>query len=128
MAVTITAEEIKSLLEQMGLSIPDFLLNALIAQANATDECMDGAGYDESTQLLIKTYAIALMANSAGARRVKSQSAPSGASQSYEYGITSLTDISNLLRALDPNGCTSGLPIEVTPAIGFFDVVGGIDC
>lgn len=128
MAATITAEQIKAFLNQMGLSIPDFLLNALIAQANAIDECMDGAGYDESTQLIIKTYAIALMANSAGARRVKSQSAPSGASQSYEYGVSSLSDLSNLLSTLDPNGCTSGLPIEVAPAVGFLDVVGGIDC
>lgn len=128
MAITISVTDLKAFLNQMGIILPDFLLNALIAQADAIDACMDGAGYDESAQLLIKTYAIALMANSTGSRRVTSQSAPSGASQSYEYGVVSLNDLSNLLRTLDPNGCTSGLPIQVTPAVGFFDVVGGIDC
>lgn len=128
MAVIIQTADIKALLNQMGLSLPDAILSILIGKADGLDECMDGAGYDEATQKLIKLYAVVLMASSTGARRVKSQSAPSGASQSYEYGVVSLTDMSNLLRGLDPNGCTSGLPIQVTPAIGFFDVVGGVDC
>lgn len=70
-------------------------------------------------------YAAALMSASSGARKIKSQSAPSGASRSFEYGDDSITWLRDSLAALDTSGCTGVLPITVGSSVGFFDVVGG---
>jgi hypothetical protein len=52
-------------------------------------------------------YAAALMATSSGARRIKSQGAPSGASRSFDYGDDSITWLRDSLAQLDTSGCTS---------------------
>jgi len=87
--------------------------------------CMVGAGYDECTQQLIMLYAAALMSASSGARRLKSQGAPSGASRSFEYGEDSITWLSDSLARLDTSGCTGELPISAGNSVGLFMVVGG---
>jgi hypothetical protein len=65
------------------------------------------------------------MATSSGARRIKSQSAPSGASRSFEYGDDGVKWLRNTLSSLDTSGCTGELPISAGNSVGFFDVVGG---
>jgi hypothetical protein len=65
------------------------------------------------------------MATSSGARRIKSQSAPSGASRSFEYGDDGVTWLRDTLSRLDTSGCTGELPISAGNGVGFFDVVGG---
>jgi hypothetical protein len=120
----ITAADVKAFLAELGYSIPDALLNPILCRVNSIIECMDGAGYDACTQQLILLYAAALMSASSGARKIKSQSAPSGASRSFEYGDDAVTWLRNSLLTLDTNGCTGDLPITAGNSVGFFDVVG----
>ncbi|NKG32490.1 hypothetical protein FVB43_20880 [Erwinia rhapontici] len=125
MAAQITPADVKSLLTELGYTIPDALLTPILCSVNKIDDCLDGAGYDECTQTLIKLYAASLMSASSGARRIKSQGAPSGASRSFEYGEDSTTWLRNSLSTLDTSGCASGLPISAGSSIGFFMVAGG---
>lgn len=125
MATPVTADDVKGFLSELGYAIPDALLNPILCVVNKIVPCLDGAGYDECTAKLILMYAAALMATSSGARRIKSQGAPSGASRSFEYGDDSITWLRNSLAQLDTSGCTSELPISAGNSVGFFAVVGG---
>lgn len=86
MADPITAADVQALLGELGYWIPGALLEPILCVVNKIIPCLDGAGYDDCTSKLILMYAAALMATSSGARRIKSQGAPSGASRSFEYG------------------------------------------
>lgn len=125
MVAPITADDVKAFLAELGYSIPDALLTPILCRVNSIIECMDGADYDDCTQQLILLYAAALMSASSGARRIKSQSAPNGASRTFDYGDDAITWLRNSLAALDTNGCTDDLPISAGNSVGFFDVVGG---
>lgn len=125
MAAQITPEEITALLTELGYAIPSALLTPILCRVNSIDECLDASGYDDCTQQIIKLYAAALMSASSGARRIKSQSAPSGASRSFDYGEDGITWLRESLSALDTTGCTSVLPITAGASVGFFMVVGG---
>ncbi|MDF7650753.1 hypothetical protein PUG42_19665 [Erwiniaceae bacterium L1_54_3] len=125
MAAQITAEEVKSLLTELGYAIPDALLTPILCAVDKIDMCLDGAGYDDCTQTLIKLYAAALMSASSGARRIKSQGAPSGASRSFDYADDGIENLRNALSLADTSGCTSELPISAGNSVGFFMVVGG---
>jgi hypothetical protein len=125
MVAPITAADVKAFLAELGYSIPDALLTPILCRVNSIIECMDGAGYDDCTQQLILLYAAALMSASSGARRIKSQGAPNGASRSFDYGDGSIAWLRDSLSSLDTNGCTEVLPITAGNSVGFFDVVGG---
>ncbi|WP_425134594.1 DUF7370 family protein, partial [Enterobacter hormaechei] len=56
----VTLEQAKEYLESQGITIPDFVLQALVDQANSIQECLD-AHYPKSTALLIQLYLLALM-------------------------------------------------------------------
>lgn len=106
----ITPEQAKEYLTGQGIELPDFILTALVEQANSIQECLD-ANYPASTALLIQVYLIALMALGQGDKYISSQSAPSGASRSFRY--QSFPDrwagSLSLLRGLDKKGCANGL-------------------
>nr|WP_310616688.1 hypothetical protein [Pantoea cypripedii] len=125
MAAQITAEDVKSLLTELGYTIPDVLLTPILDEVNGIDACLEGAGYSTSAQTLIKLYAAALMSASSGARRIKSQGAPSGASRSFDYRDDGLSDLRTALSLADTSGCTASLPISAGQSAGFFMVVGG---
>lgn len=125
MAAQITADEVSALLAELGYSIPSVVLGLLLDQVNAIDECLDAAGQDDNTQKLIKLYAAALLAASSGARRIKSRGAPSGASQSFDYGEDGIIWLRDSLAKLDVHGCTAELPISAGGNVGFFMAVGG---
>lgn len=125
MATPVTADDVKGFLSELGFAIPDALLTPILCVVNRIIPCLEGAGYDECTAQLILIYAAALMATSSGARRIKSQSAPSGASRSFEYGDDGVTWLRDTLSRLDTSGCTGELPITAGNSVGFFDVVGG---
>ncbi|HHQ6537923.1 TPA: DUF7370 family protein [Serratia fonticola] len=125
MAAQIPASDVKALLAELGYAIPDAVLNLLFCQLDKIQDCLDGAGYDECTQQLIQLYAMCLMAASSGARKIKSQGAPSGASRSFDYGEDGLTQLREALRMIDSSGCSTVLPITVSPPVGLFMVVGG---
>lgn len=125
MADPITADDVKGFLAELGYAIPDALLTPILCLVNKIIPCMVGAGYDDCTSKLILMYAAALMATSSGARRIKSQGAPSGASRSFDYGDDSITWLRESLAQLDTSGCTGELPISAGNSVGLFLVVGG---
>ncbi|HGM6837250.1 TPA: hypothetical protein ACKP7D_000980 [Serratia marcescens] len=106
----VTKEKAKEYLESQGITLPDFLLDALVEQVNSIQECLD-ANYPASTALLIQLYLLGLMGLGQGDKYISSQTAPSGASRSFRY--QSFSDrwkgALNLLRGLDKKGCATDL-------------------
>lgn len=125
MADPITADDVKGFLAELGYAIPDALLTPILCLVNKIIPCLEGAGYDDCTSKLILMYAAALMAISSGARRIKSQGAPSGASRSFDYGEDSTVWLRESLVKLDTSECTGELPISAGNSVGLFLVVGG---
>lgn len=122
----ITADQVKAYLAELGYTIPDALLTPILCRVNSITVCLEASGYDSCTQTLILMYAAALMCASSGARRIKSQGAPNGASRSFDYGEDTLTGLRQSLSDLDTAGCTTSLPITAGGSpVGFFRVVGG---
>ena len=109
-------------LGELGYSIPVALLEPILCVVNKIIPCLNGAGYDDCSAKLILMYAAALMATSSGARRIKSQGAPSGASRSFEYGDDSINWLRDSLAKLDTSGCASELPISAGNSVGLFMV------
>ena len=117
--------EAAAYLDQLGLSLPSPVLTALVSKVETLDDCLDQYSADDAD--LIRYYLIGLLSISSGGRRVQSQSAPSGASQSYSYGTLSeqMRQLKAALALLDTNGCTSGLiPAEPGPQAAMYVVTG----
>lgn len=124
MVAEISYSDARSLLEDMGYSPPKPLLERFIEQVNTLDVALDKSNYPGVTQELIKLYLVAILAVSAGARRIKSEGAPSGANRSFDFGEDVIGNLKAAVRGLDPLGITADLlPKEKT--VGFFNVVGG---
>ncbi|HFL4768578.1 TPA: hypothetical protein ACG33R_004353 [Escherichia coli] len=129
----ITTEQAKEYLKSVGITLPDFILEALVEQANSIQECLD-AHYSPATALLIQSYLLGMMALGQGDKYVSSHTAPSGASESFRY--QSFSDrwkgSLNLLRGLDKYGCATALiPADptATPAFaGIWIGKGGCMC
>lgn len=106
----VTLPQAKEYLQSQGITIPDFVLQALVEQVNSIQECLD-EHYPASTALLIQLYLLALMGLGQGDKYLSSRTAPNGASQSFRY--QSFTDrwkgALNLLRGLDKYGCANDL-------------------
>ncbi|WP_413498941.1 hypothetical protein [Buttiauxella gaviniae] len=106
----ITTEQAKEYLASVGITLPDFILQALVDQVNSIQECLD-ANYPASTAMLIQLYLLGLMGLAQGDKYLSSQSAPSGASRSFRY--QSFSDrwkgSLSLLRGLDKYGCATSL-------------------
>ncbi|WNS21614.1 hypothetical protein RRJ53_12705 [Enterobacter hormaechei] len=129
----ITTEQAKEYLESVGITLPDFILQALVDQTNSIQECLD-AHYSPATALLIQSYLLGLMALGQGDKYVSSHTAPSGASESFRYQALSdrWKGSLNLLRGLDKYGCANSLiPADptATPAFaGIWIGRGGCMC
>ncbi|KAB8312928.1 hypothetical protein EH228_04410 [Erwinia endophytica] len=124
MAAQITIDDVKELMADLGFTVPDAILQLLLDQVSAVSDCMDGAGYSESLQKLLLIYAVTRLAALSGARKIASQSAPSGASRSFTYDSAGTDYLYDQLLAWDTNGCLADLPLS-SASVGFFDVVGG---
>lgn len=117
----ITTEQAKEYLKSVGITLPEFILEALVEQANSIQECLD-SHYSPATALLIQSYLLGMMALGQGDKYVSSHTAPSGASESFRY--QSFADrwkgSLNLLRGLDKYGCATALiPVDPTAAPAF---------
>ncbi|HBL6082668.1 hypothetical protein K1J48_13740 [Enterobacter hormaechei] len=128
----VTLEQAKEYLESQGITIPDFVLQALVDQANSIQDCLD-AHYPASTSLLIQLYLLALMGLGQGDKYISSQTGPNGASRSFRY--LSFADrwkaSLGLLRGLDKYGCaTSLIPPDPTNTAfaGIWIARGGCMC
>ncbi len=128
----ITIEQLVEYLTSIGVPIPPtFILQAWLDTVAVIQPCLDGAGYPASTQLLIYLYALGMTGFVSGDKYISSQSAPSGASQSFRY--KSFTDgyrsLRSLLNALDTSGCTdSVIPPEPGASAGLWVSTGGKCC
>lgn len=106
----LTIEQAKEYLGTVGITLPDFILDALLEQANSIEECLS-ENYPAATALLIQTYLLGLMALGQGDKFISSQTGPSGASRSFRYQTFAdrWRGTLALLRGLDVHGCASGL-------------------
>ena len=108
----LTLEQAKQFLASLGIEdIPDFFLQLLVDQINASYECLQAQGYPAGTISLINLYTLALLGIMQPNRQVTQQRAPSGAAQSYAFGTLSdgYNKYSALLRGLDKTGCLDGV-------------------
>jgi hypothetical protein len=122
-------EELKEYLLSIGVPLaPDFMLQAWLDTVAVIQPCLDGAGYPASTQLLIYMYALGLFGYVNADRQISSQSAPSGASQSFRYGgfADRYRSLRALLSTLDLAGCTDSIvPPEPGASAGLWVSKGG---
>ena len=128
----ITTVQAKEYLESVGITLPDFILLALLEQAGSIQECLD-AHYPASVALLIQLYLLALMGLAQGDKYISSQTGPNGASRSFRY--QSFPDrwkgALALLRVTDKHGCANDLipPDPTTTAFaGIWIARGGCMC
>lgn len=115
----VTLAQLKEFLASFGITVPDFILAQIIEKVSATEACMVGAGYSDADILLISTYCAAALAISASGRVVTSQSAPSGASQSFKTRDTLLSQMRSMVDSLDTTGCTDAL-IATTTGLNYY--------
>lgn len=122
----VTLDQVKQFLDSSyGVSIPDFILQAAIDSVASVQPCLTGAGYTSSQMLFIQLYAVSIIASAADPRKLKSQSAPNGASRSFEYGNKGVDAMRVKLRELDISGCTTAIVGNSATKNAFFMVVDG---
>lgn len=127
----ILAEKAKKYLESQGITAPDFVIDAWAETATSIQSCLD-ENYSESIALMIQLYLIGMFGLASMDKYISSQTAPSGASQSFRY--QSFADRwrsqLSLLRSADKHGCTVGLvpPDPTTTAAGFWVATGNKMC
>lgn len=116
----ITVDEATAYLAELGLALPASVVTCLVEKANSVQACLDGAGYVACDQTLIGLYLFGMLAISSGARRIKSQGAPSGASRSFDYQ-DQLRQLRAMLGVLDTSGCTTALqPVDPNVSAGLW--------
>lgn len=109
--------ELKEFLTAIGVPLPpDFVLEALLEVDPGVQECLEAHGLSPAKILLVNLYVLGLQAIPGSTKFISSQSAPSGASQSFRYTseADAFKNVRALLRNIDKWGCTDGL----IPSIG----------
>lgn len=126
-----TLDELKAFFVSQGIPLPpDFVLEAFLAIAESVEPCIS-ANYPPAIQTLIYLYLMGLYGFTGADKQISSQTAPSGASQSFRY--KSFTDgyraLRSLLSAVDTHGCTAGvIPAEPGASAGLWVSTGGKCC
>lgn len=124
-----TLPQLKEYLISLGVPLPpDFVLEAWLETVSVIQPCLDGAGYPASAKLMIYLYLLSLYGISNGDKYISSQTAPSGASQSFRYNnmIDRYRSTRALLQSLDTSGCTDSLvPAEPGASAGLWVSKGG---
>lgn len=93
----LTVSDVTAYLTQIGLALPTSIIELLVDQINSVEECLIAKGLAPASIQLALLQGLAVLAIGTGARRLKSHSAPSGASQSFDYGT--LAEQGAMLRA-----------------------------
>ncbi len=122
-----TTEELISALSGRGVTMSVIEATGVLCLLDSITECLE-INYrgDECRHGAILLYAALLLSTSTSGRYVTSQSAPSGASQSFAYGTKPWSTLYNQMRLLDPAGCTGDLVSDPNEsAKPFFKVVTG---
>lgn len=103
-------KQAKSIISELGISMPDFMIEALLAQMTEKEACLK-ANYSDATILLIYSYVLALLGIVQASRYISGQSLPGGLSRSFKNNETSVTFGSTLklLNMLDTANCMGDL-------------------
>jgi hypothetical protein len=118
----ITSTQAAQYLDQaLGVSVPDFILDAAVAKVAAAEAAM--AAYSAHDIILMQCMAVAIIAAAGSPRRVNNQGAPSGASRGFKYNDKDLTALRRALAALDTAGILSELVGPDPAATTLFMVV-----
>lgn len=120
-----TLDEVRQYLASIGVTVPDFMLELMLGQLAVIQPCL-AEHYPEATQKLIALYLFGLMGVAQGDKYVSSQTAPSGASQSFRYRsyADAFKAARSLLSRFDPYGCTDPLAPVDPDAVNLAIAVG----
>jgi hypothetical protein len=116
----ITSTQAQQYLDQaLSVGVPVFIVDAAVTTVATAEQAMIDAGYSASDQVLIQTYAVAIIAAAGNPRRLNSQSAPSGAGRSFKNEDGALSALRRSLAALDTAGTVTDLigPDPLNPAM-----------
>lgn len=116
--MVITFEDAQEYLSSMGVEIPAIILRAIVAKINKLEPCFLGGEYSEEDIALLGAYLVGLLGLMSGQDgRIRSQSAASGASQSFFFADINerYKSYTSLIYGLDPNGCAASI-IPPNPA------------
>lgn len=106
----ITSAQARQYLDQaLGIAVPDFIVDAAVAEVAAAETAMDAASYSATKKVLVQSMAVAIKASAGSARRIQSQGAPSGASRSFKNIDNALTLMRRELAALDTAGTVAAI-------------------
>jgi hypothetical protein len=111
-----TIDELREYLASIGITPPDFMLQAWLDAVASMQACL-AEHYPASMAKLIALYALGLYGIATGDRYISSQTAPSGASQSFRYKALDERWKSqvSLLNQFDKYGCAGPfLPADPT--------------
>ena len=107
MSITLTLEDFKARFP--GVSSPDVLIQDFIDMVAQIQPCLE-VNYPDAVARMIAYNLVAHFCEESGGKRVKSQSAPSGASQSYDLGTGKdglvSTSYGRVALQMDTAGCT----------------------
>lgn len=105
-----TLEQAKQYLNSIGVTFPDFVIEAIIEQMKEKDDCLN-ANYSPSAVLLIYCYLLALIGGAQSGMYISNRGLSGGLYQGFTYkdsGVLFRSQLA-LLRALDKKGCVSDL-------------------
>ena len=101
----ITTDQAAQYLDQvLGVSLPLFVLQAACDIVETAEPAMTAAGYTDPQKDLMQAMAVAIVASGGAARRIASQSAPSGASRSFKHDDRALSNLRRSLADMDSAG------------------------
>lgn len=127
--MAITAEPLNQFLAAQGVTLDPLMVDAIVELANNADlhACFEANGYTAAAQTVLCLYLAYLIALGSFSRFITSQSAPNGASRSFNQA--SLSDMwKGALSAIgpfDPAGCLADfLPQDPTVTKRFGSRVG----
>ena len=111
------AEAVAYLDETLGIKLPAFVVQAAVDEVAALEPAMLVAGYSAATRVRIQAMAVALVSGADAARRIQSQSAPSGASRSFKNEDGALSALRRALSDTDTAGITAAI-VGPDPSVG----------
>lgn len=128
--MTITLEQAQEILATIGVDAPEFEVIAWVAIVNSIQECLDKHYPPEVAMALLAALLRLYGVSAGGGMYVSSQTAPSGASQSFRFESPSVryTQLRGMLTLLDKHGCAHGLIPESPDAVSAFIMVGKGGC
>ena len=110
MSITLSLEDFKARFP--GVSAPDVVIQDFIGMVAQIQPCLE-ANYPDAVARMIAYNLVAHFCEESSGKRVKSQTAANGASQSYDFGTgkdgLGSTPYGRVALQMDTAGCTGAL-------------------